>query len=127
MKEQAMVTDALNSMNSGLKSLSDIIAQTEDQELRQTFIQMRNSAENCQHELYTMAKSKNYYHPAAKATQEEIMSVKELVNQTSQAMQSEQQGQSSMQGQSQSMQGQSMQGQSMQGQSSMGSQSSGLR
>jgi len=106
MKEQAMVTDALNSINSSLKGLADMIAQTEDQELRQTFIQMRNSAENCQHELYTMAKSKNYYQPAAKATQEEIMSVKNLVNQNSQAMES---------------------GQPSQGQSSMGSQSSVLR
>lgn len=103
MKEQAMVTDALNSINSGLKGLSDMIAQTEDQELRQTFIQMRNSAETCQHELYTIAKSKNYYQPAAKATQEEIMCVKDLVNQNSQAMQSGQQSQ----GQGQSIQSQS--------------------
>lgn len=100
MKEQAMVTDALSSINSSLKGLSDMIAQTEDQELRQTFIQMRNSAETCQHELYTIAKSKNYYQPAAKATQEEIMSVKNLVDQNAQSMESGQasqsQGQSSM-------------------------------
>ncbi|MDF2803751.1 MAG: coat protein [Anaerocolumna sp.] len=101
MKEQAMVTDALNSINASLKGLSDMIAQAEDQELRQTFIQMRNSAETCQHELYTIAKSKNYYQPAAKATQEEIMNVKNLVNQNSQQMESGQsQGQSSMGGQS---------------------------
>ncbi len=95
MKEQAMVTDALSSINASLKGLSDMIAQTEDQELRQTFIQMRNSAETCQHELYTIAKSKNYYQPAAKATQEEIMSVKNLVDQNAQSMESGQ-GQSSM-------------------------------
>ncbi|MFV0344176.1 MAG: spore coat protein [Anaerocolumna sp.] len=95
MKEQAMVTDALSSINSSLKSLSDMISQTEDQELRKTFIQMRNSAENCQHELYTIAKSKNYYQPAAKATQEEIMGIKDLINQNSQAMQQQPQGQAS--------------------------------
>lgn len=100
MKEQAMVTDALSSINSSLKGLSDMIAQTEDQELRQTFIQMRNSAETCQHELYTIAKSKNYYQPAAKATQEEIMSVKNLVDQNAQSMESGQASQQSSMGHS---------------------------
>lgn len=86
MQEQVMVTDALNSINSGLKSLSDMIAQTENQELRQTLQKMRNDAETCQFELYTIAKSKNYYQPAQKATQEEIMNVKNFVNQSSQSM-----------------------------------------
>lgn len=86
MQEQAMVRDALNSMNAGLKSLGDMISQAEDQELRQTLMQMRNDAETCQHELYTIAKSKNYYQPAQKATPEEIDSLRSIVAQSGQSM-----------------------------------------
>jgi hypothetical protein len=79
MQEQAMVNDALNSINSGLKSLTDMIAQAENQELRQTLIKMRNEAETGQFELYTLAKSKNYYQPAQKATMDEIQNVKSFI------------------------------------------------
>lgn len=92
MQEQAMVTDALNSINSGLKSLGDMISQAEDQELRQTLQQMRNDAETCQHELYTIAKNKNYYPPSQKATPEEITNLRSVVSQSS--------GQAGVQGQS---------------------------
>jgi spore coat protein CotF len=104
MNEQAMVTDALNSINSSLKSLSDMIVQTENQELRQTLQQMRNEAETCQYELYTIAKSKNYYQPAQAASQDEIMTVKNFVNQTGQSMMGSQAGQ--QQGQQAGQQGQ---------------------
>ena len=79
MQEQVMVSDALNSMNAGLKSVSDMISQTENQQLRQTLQTMRNEAETCQYELFTIAKNKNYYPPAQKATQDEIMSVKNSI------------------------------------------------
>lgn len=86
MQEQVMVTDALNSINSGLKSMADMIAQTENPELRQTLIQMRNDAEKCQFELYSIAKQKNYYQPAQKASEDQIMKVKNYV--TNQSMSS---------------------------------------
>jgi len=76
MQEKVMVTDALSSINSGLKTYQDMISQTENQDLRRALQQMRNEAETSQFELYTIAKSKNYYQPAQKATQDEIMSVK---------------------------------------------------
>jgi len=82
MQEQAMVTDALNSINSGLKSMADMIAQTEHQELRQTLQKMRNDAETCQYELFNIAKTKNYYQPAAKASEDQIMKVKNMVGGT---------------------------------------------
>ncbi|WOO36205.1 spore coat protein [Anaerocolumna sp. AGMB13020] len=88
MQEQAMVTDALSSINAGLKSLGDMISQAEDQELRQTLQQMRNDAETCQHELYTIAKNKNYYPPSQKATEEEITNLRNIANQTVQSSQS---------------------------------------
>ncbi len=80
MQEQAMVTDALNSINNGIKSLSDMITQTENQELRQTLQQMRNQSETCQYELFTIAKSKNYYQPARQVSQQEMADLKSTVN-----------------------------------------------
>lgn len=79
MQEKAMVTDALNAVNNGLKGLEDMITQTEHQDLRQTLIKMRNDTETSQYELYSIAKSKNYYVPARPATAQEIESVKASV------------------------------------------------
>lgn len=80
MDEKIMVSDTLTGINNGLKGLSDMIVQTENQELRQTLIQMRNQGESCQYELFTIAKNKNYYQPAAKASQEQVDSVKSAIN-----------------------------------------------
>ena len=80
MQEHAMVTDALNSINNVIKSLSDMITQTENQELRQTLQQMRNQSETCQYELFTIAKSKNYYQPARQVSQQEMADLKSTVN-----------------------------------------------
>lgn len=99
MQEQAMVTDALSTINSGLKSLGDMISQAEDQELRQTLQQMRNDAETCQHELYTIAKNKNYYPPSQKATEEEITNLRSICSQSGQSAQGGQSVQGGMQGQ----------------------------
>lgn len=78
MQEKAMVSDALNSINSGLKTYTDMISQTENMELRNALVQMRNEAEKSQYELYQMAKSKNYYQPSAQANQNEIQSLKSI-------------------------------------------------
>lgn len=80
MQEQAMVTDALNAINNGIKSLSDMITQTENQQLRQTLQQMRNQTETCQYELFTIAKSKNYYQPARQVSHQEVEDLKNTVN-----------------------------------------------
>ncbi len=76
MQEKVMVADALAGMNASLKSYADFISQTEHPELRQTLIQIRNSDEASQFELFHLAKAKGYYVPAANATQEEIQNVK---------------------------------------------------
>jgi spore coat protein CotF len=78
MQEKAMVSDALNSLNSGLKTYSDMISQTENQQLRSTLQQMRNETEQSQYELYQIAKSKNYYQPAGQASQNEINTLKSV-------------------------------------------------
>lgn len=73
-----MVSDALNMINSGLKTYTDMIAQSENQQLRGALQQMRNEAEKSQYELYTLAKNKNYYHPAQQASQNEINNIKSI-------------------------------------------------
>ncbi|HWT74536.1 MAG TPA: spore coat protein [Mobilitalea sp.] len=78
MQEKAMVSDALNTINSGMKTYTDMIAQTENQQLRSALQQMRNEAEQSQYELYTIAKNKNYYQPAQQASQSEINSLKSI-------------------------------------------------
>ncbi len=76
MQEKAMVADALNSINSSLKTYTDMISQTENQQLRTTLQQMRNEAEQSQYELYQIAKNKNYYKSAGQASQNEINELK---------------------------------------------------
>ena len=79
MDEKVMVADALNGINGCLTRYEEMITQTENQNLRQTLQQIRNQAETSQYELFTLAKSKAYYEPAATAKEEEIMQVKSLV------------------------------------------------
>ena len=78
MQEKAMVSDALNTLKSGLKTYTDMISQTENQQLRSTLQQMRNEAEQSQYELYTLAKNKNYYQPPSQASQNEINTLKSV-------------------------------------------------
>lgn len=80
MQEKTMVSDALNGINGSLTRFGEMIAQTENQQLRQTLQQMRNDAETSQYELFAIAKSKNYYQPAQKATEQEVQNVKSLVS-----------------------------------------------
>ncbi len=80
MEEKVMVADALTGINGCLTRFEEMITQTEHQQLRQTLQQVRNAAETSQYELFTLAKNKNYYQPAAKADVEEINQVKSLVS-----------------------------------------------
>ena len=75
-----MVADTLTGINSELKMYADMIPQTENQELKQTLKQFRNAAEMSQEQIYTIAREKQYYVPAAKATDEEISHVRSLFN-----------------------------------------------
>lgn len=83
MNEKTMVSDALTGINSELKMYADYIAQSENKELKQTLKQFRNECEMSQEKLYTLAREKSYYVPAAKASQEEIQHVKSVLTQPS--------------------------------------------
>lgn len=81
MDEKAMVNDALVGVNSELKMFGEMIAQTENKELKQCLKQIRNQCEMSQEKLYQVAREKNYYVPAEKATQEEVEHVKSILTQ----------------------------------------------
>lgn len=76
MKEKAMVSDALFSINACLASFGSMIPQTENIELRQSLQQMRNSTEQSQLELYNIARTKQYYVPAKHASDTEVSEMK---------------------------------------------------
>lgn len=83
MDDKTMVADALVGVNGELKMFGDMIAQTENKELKQCLKQMRNQTEISQEELYQLAREKSYYIPAAKATQQEVEHVKSILTQAS--------------------------------------------
>lgn len=78
LDEKTMVSDTLASVNGELTRYGEMITQTENPELKQTLKQMRNQCEMSQEELYQIARERQYYVPAAPATQEEIDHVKSL-------------------------------------------------
>ena len=79
MKEKAMVSDALFSINACLASFGSMIPQTENIELRQSLQQMRNSTEQSQLELYNIARTKQYYVPAKHASDTEVSEMKTIL------------------------------------------------
>lgn len=81
MDEKAMVNDALVGVNGKLKMFGEMIAQTENKELKQCLKQIRNQCEMSQEKLYQVAREKSYYVPAEKATQEEVEHVKSILTQ----------------------------------------------
>jgi spore coat protein CotF len=76
LQDKEMVNDILSMTNSSLTSYANVIAQTSNQQLRQTLQQIRNSDEQFQYQLYQMAEQKNFYKPAQAATQQDIQQVK---------------------------------------------------
>jgi len=83
MDEKAMVSDTLVSINGELKGFGDMIAQTENPQLKQTLKQIRNQCETSQEEIYKIAREKQYYVPAQRASQEEIQHVKSILTSSS--------------------------------------------
>ncbi len=76
MEEKTMVNDILDSVKAELTSYQGVISEAENMQLRQTVQQIRNNCESFQYELFKVAQTKGYYKPAAKATPEEINTVK---------------------------------------------------
>ena len=81
MDEKTMVSDALVGVNGELKMFGEMIAQTENKELKQFLKQIRNQTEMTHESLYELARKKSYYVPAAKASPQEIEHVKSVLSQ----------------------------------------------
>lgn len=81
MQEKEMISDYLAGLNASLAAYGGIIAQCENQQLRETIQQLRNQDEVRQYNLFTKAKEKGYYIPAQPATPEEIGAIKQQVSQ----------------------------------------------
>ena len=83
MNEKTMVADTLTGINGELVRFAEMIAQTEQKELKTTLKQFRTACEQSQEELYQIARSKSYYVPADAASKEDIAHVKSLFSQSS--------------------------------------------
>lgn len=81
MDEKTMVSDTLAGINGELMRYGEMIPQTENVQLKQVLRQFRNQCEQSQEEIYQIARTKQYYVPAAKATREEIEHVKSVLMQ----------------------------------------------
>ena len=73
LDEKTMVSDTLAGINGELVRYGKMIPQT--------LKQFRNQCEQSQEEIYQIARSKQYYVPAARATREEIEHVKSVLMQ----------------------------------------------
>lgn len=81
LDEKTMVSDTLAGINGELVRYGEMIPQTENMQLKQTLKQFRNQCEQSQEEIYQIARSRQYYVPAAKASREEIDHVKSILTQ----------------------------------------------
>lgn len=81
MNEKVMVADTLASINGELVRYGEMIPQTENHQLKQTLKQLRNQCETSQEEIYKIARERQYYVPAAQATDQEIAHVKSILTQ----------------------------------------------
>lgn len=82
MQEKDMVSDVLASTKASLGSYAKAISETENQQLRSTLQQIRDSDEQFQFQLFQVAKQKNYYQPAQPASDQEIQKVKQSFTQS---------------------------------------------
>ena len=76
MQEKDMVLDILSGTKASLGNYAKVIAETKDQNLRQTFQQMRDSDEKFQYDLYKVAEQKGYYPPSPQSSPQDVSTVK---------------------------------------------------
>lgn len=81
MQEKEMINDYLAGLKASITGYGGIIAETENEQLRQTLQNMRNQDEVRQYELFKKAKEKGYYKPAQPAKPEEIAAIKQELSQ----------------------------------------------
>ena len=80
MEDKVMIGDTLTSCNTYINMLNYAILQSDDKDLRDYFIGVRNQMETLQWQIYEYAKEKSYYMPAAPAGKADIDAVKQEVS-----------------------------------------------
>jgi len=86
MQEKDMVLDVLTGTKSSLGTYAKVITECSDQNLRQTFQQMRDGDEKFQYDLYKIAEQKGYYHSSPEAQMNDMSSVKSNLTLSSSSM-----------------------------------------
>jgi len=76
MQEKDMVLDILSGTKASLGNYAKVIVETSEQNLRQTFQQMRDADEKFQYDLYKIAAQKGYYPPSPASSPQDVSSVK---------------------------------------------------
>lgn len=79
MNEKDMVNDYLAGLNASLTSYANYIAQSDNEQLHQTLIQIRNQDEMRQRNMYEYAKQKSYYKPAKTCKSDDCTTIKEPI------------------------------------------------
>lgn len=77
MDEKSMVNDILSNINCSLNNYNLSIQHCSNENLRNYFISLRNKHEVFVWDLYSIAKQKGYYIPAAQAGRNDIDQVKQ--------------------------------------------------
>lgn len=76
MQEKDMVLDILSGTKASLGNYAKVIVETGNQQLRQTFQQMRDGDEKFQYDLYKIAEQKGYYVCSPEAKAEDTQQIK---------------------------------------------------
>ena len=82
MHEKDMVADVLSGTKASLASYAKVITECNCPNLRNTFQQMRDGDEKFQYDLYKIAASKGYYHPAPPANTQDTSCLKSMLQET---------------------------------------------
>lgn len=80
MQEKDIVLDVLSATKASLGNYAKVIVETADQNLRQTFQQMRDADEKFQYDLYKVAEQKGYYCCSPTANQMEASGIKSTLS-----------------------------------------------
>ncbi|MFD1706220.1 spore coat protein [Siminovitchia sediminis] len=80
-QDKEIVSDYLAGLNASLTGYAHMITQSNNSELRQALIQLRNQDESRQRTLYSYALQKGYYQPAAPASEEVVQQLKSQLTQ----------------------------------------------
>ncbi len=79
MQEKDMVLDALNTTKASLSTYQTAIIESNSEQVRKTFQQMRDGDEKFQFELYKIANKKGYYQTPAPAQQNDVTTAKNTI------------------------------------------------